>query len=105
MVDFGKCSNPTRIVKLEECLELLKKQGVEEVYVEVTDPDNICFSSTKDQRTYAFCYSKNIERSIPDPCVEAMTELREAVTVAVIVKEQLHNELINLEELLGSYKG
>lgn len=44
-------------------MALLKEQGGEEVYVEVTDPDNICFTSVKDQRVYAFCYSKNIEKS------------------------------------------
>jgi len=65
MVNFAKCSNPTRIAKLEETLNLLKKQGVEEVYVEVADPNNICFTSTKDPKVYAFCYSKEIERSIP----------------------------------------
>ena len=63
-MDFTRCSNPTRIAKLEESLNLLKKQGVEEVYVEVSDPNNICFTSTKDLKVYAFCYSKEIERGI-----------------------------------------
>jgi len=49
---------------LQETLRFLKEQGVEEVYVEVTDPNNICFTSTKDPKVYAFCYSKEIERSI-----------------------------------------
>ena len=66
-MDYTKCSNPIRIAKLEETLDILKKQGVEEVYVEVSDPDNICFTSTKDSKVYAFCYSKNIEKSIPTP--------------------------------------
>jgi len=61
-MDPTKCSNPTRVARLEETINVLKELGIEEVYIEVTDPDNICFTSVKDQRLYAFCYSKNIER-------------------------------------------
>ena len=63
-MDPTKSSNPTRIVKLEETLNLLKEQGVEEVYVEIADPNNICFTSVKDRSVYAFCYSIQIEKGI-----------------------------------------
>ncbi len=61
-MDPTKCSNPTRVARLEETIKCLKELGIEEVYIEVADPDNICFTSVKDQRLYAFCYSKQIER-------------------------------------------
>jgi len=60
-MDPTKCSNPTRIASLEDILNLLKEQGVEEVYVEVVDPNNIRFTSVKDMKVYAVCYSKQIE--------------------------------------------
>ena len=36
-----KSSNPIRIARLEETIKVLKELGVEEVYIEVADPDNI----------------------------------------------------------------
>jgi hypothetical protein len=60
-MNLSRASNPTRIAKLEETLNLLKKQGVEEVYVEISDPNNVCFISVKDMKVYAFCYSRLIE--------------------------------------------
>lgn len=61
-MDPTKCSNPTRIAKLEETLNFLKERGVEEVYVEVVDPNNIRFTSVKDMKVYAFCHTKHIEK-------------------------------------------
>jgi len=61
-MDPTKCSNPTRITNMEDIINLLKGQGVEEVYVEVIDPDNICFTSVEDMKVYAICYSKQLER-------------------------------------------
>ena len=61
-MDPRKCSNPTKVARLEETINALKELGIEEVYIEVTDHDNICFTSVKDQKLYAFCYSKQIER-------------------------------------------
>jgi len=62
MVNYAKCSNPTRVAKLEETINVLKELSIEEVYVEVVDPNNICFTSVKDLKLYAFCYSKEIEK-------------------------------------------
>ena len=56
----NKCSNPVRVAKLEETINVLKELDLEEVYIEVVDPDNICFTSVQDQKLYAFCYSKHI---------------------------------------------
>ena len=60
-MDPTKSSNPTRVARLEETINCLKELGIEEVYVEVVDPDNICFTSVQDQKLYSFCYSKHIE--------------------------------------------
>jgi len=60
-MDPTKSSNPTRVARLEETIKVLKELGIEEVYIEVVDPDNICFTSVNDQKLYAFCYSKHIE--------------------------------------------
>ena len=60
-MDPTKCSNPVRMVKLEETLNFFKEHGVEEVYIEVADPDNICFTSAADRSLFAFCHSKDIE--------------------------------------------
>jgi len=60
-MDPTKSSNPFRIARIEETIKTLKELGIEEVYIEVTDPDNICFIPVNDYRKYRFCYSKRIE--------------------------------------------